>query len=111
MTGCRASPFNAENLLDEMFATGGKQRGKGATTVLLVDEMDLLLTRTQRVLYNLMEWPLRKGSRLAVIGIANTMDLPERFLPRICRCALYPVPPYPARPTSHAHSVMLRTNR
>lgn len=30
---------------------------------------------------------MRKGSRLAVIGIANTMDLPERFLPRIARCA------------------------
>lgn len=36
-----------------------------------------------QVLYNLFEWPMRKGSRLAVIGIANTMDLPERFLPRI----------------------------
>ena len=34
-----------------------------------------------------MEWPTRKGSRLAVIGIANTMDLPERFLPRIARWA------------------------
>ena len=86
MTGSRVSPANAESLLDEMFAARGKQRGRAATTVLLVDEMDLLLTRRQRVLYNLMEWPMRKGSRLAVIGIANTMDLPERFLPRICRC-------------------------
>ena len=40
-----------------------------------------------QVLYNLMEWPMRTGSRLAVIGIANTMDLPERFLPRIARYA------------------------
>ena len=36
-----------------------------------------------QVLYNLFEWPMRKGSRLAVIGVANTMDLPERLLPRI----------------------------
>ena len=36
-----------------------------------------------QVLYNLFEWPVRKGSRLAVIGVANTMDLPERLLPRI----------------------------
>lgn len=36
-----------------------------------------------QVLYNLFEWPMRKGSRLAIIGVANTMDLPERLLPRI----------------------------
>ena len=36
-----------------------------------------------QVLYNLCEWPGRKGSRLAVIGIANTLDLPERLMPRI----------------------------
>ncbi len=36
-----------------------------------------------QVLYNLCEWPSRKGSRLAVIGIANTLDLPERLMPRI----------------------------
>ena len=35
------------------------------------------------MLYNLCEWPSRKGSRLAVIGIANTLDLPERLMPRI----------------------------
>lgn len=31
----------------------------------------------------MFEWPMRKGSRLAVIGVANTMDLPQRLLPRI----------------------------
>ena len=36
-----------------------------------------------QVLYNLFEWPTRAGSRLAMIGVANTMDLPERLLPRI----------------------------
>lgn len=35
------------------------------------------------MLYNLFEWPGRKNSRLAVIGVANTMDLPERLLQRI----------------------------
>ena len=36
-----------------------------------------------QVLYNLFEWPTKPRSRLAVIGVANTMDLPERLLPRI----------------------------
>lgn len=40
----------------------------------------------QTVLYNLFDWPSRKGSCLSVIGIANTMDLPERLHPRIGRC-------------------------
>ncbi|KDD72589.1 hypothetical protein H632_c3154p0, partial [Helicosporidium sp. ATCC 50920] len=51
--------------------------------VLLVDELDLLINRSQAVLYNLFDWPARRGSRLSLIGIANTMDLPERLHPRI----------------------------
>ena len=41
-----------------------------------------------QVLYNLFEWPTRPGARLAVIGIANTLDLPERLLPRIACAAI-----------------------
>lgn len=37
-----------------------------------------------QVLYNLFEWPTRANSRLVVVGIANTMDLPERLLPKVC---------------------------
>jgi origin recognition complex subunit 1 len=33
--------------------------------------------------YNLFDWPARHDSNLIVIGIANTMDLPERLLPRV----------------------------
>lgn len=42
------------------------------------------------MLYNLFEWPGRKGSRLSVIGVANTMDLPERLHPRIGRQVVCP---------------------
>ena len=45
-----------------------------------------LAATAAQVLYNLFEWPTRPGARLAVIGIANTLDLPERLLPRIA-CA------------------------
>ncbi|KAJ1461059.1 P-loop containing nucleoside triphosphate hydrolase protein [Pelagophyceae sp. CCMP2097] len=67
-------------------------------TIVLLDELDFMVTRTQAVLYNLFEWPSRKRSRLAIIGpwrarhgagrrralgIANTMDLPERLVPKV----------------------------
>jgi Cdc6-like AAA superfamily ATPase len=42
-----------------------------------------LCNHRQSVLYNLLDWPTREHSRLVVIGIANTMDLPERLLPRV----------------------------
>ncbi len=51
--------------------------------VLLVDELDHLVTRKQTVLYNIFDWPTRPQSNLIVIGIANTMDLDERLLKRI----------------------------
>ncbi|EFN83643.1 Origin recognition complex subunit 1 [Harpegnathos saltator] len=49
-------------------------------TLLLVDELDLLCTKRQDVIYNLLDWPTRVSAQLVVITIANTMDLPERVL-------------------------------
>jgi len=48
-----------------------------------VDEIDHLLNRKQDVIYNLFDWPGRRHARLVVLGIANTMDLPERLIPRV----------------------------
>ncbi|KFK23920.1 hypothetical protein AALP_AAs52427U000100, partial [Arabis alpina] len=41
------------------------------------------VTRNQSVLYNILDWPTKPNSKLIVLGIANTMDLPEKLLPRI----------------------------
>ncbi len=49
-------------------------------SVMLVDELDQLVTSNQKVIYNLFDWPNRPSSSLIVIAIANTMDLPERAL-------------------------------
>lgn len=49
-------------------------------TLLLVDELDLLCTKRQDVVYNLLDWPTKASAKLVVITIANTMDLPERVL-------------------------------
>ena len=51
--------------------------------LLLVDELDALVTKKQTLLYNLFDWPSHPGSRLLIISIANTMDLPERLSAKI----------------------------
>ena len=48
--------------------------------MLLADELDLLWTRKQTVLYNLFDWPSRQHAKLVVLAVANTMDLPERVM-------------------------------
>lgn len=67
----------AFNLLDQRFTTRAPRR---ITTVLLVDELDILCNRRQDVVYNLLNWPTMSTAQLVVITIANTMDLPERLL-------------------------------
>lgn len=90
LSGQRQGPARALAALEELFSAGSASGGRAAAskrgmTLLVVDEIDVLMTRDQAVLYNLFEWPLRRGSRLAVMGIANTHDLDERVLPRIAR--------------------------
>jgi origin recognition complex subunit 1 len=48
--------------------------------VVLMDELDQLVTKNQAVMYNFFNWPTLRHSRLIVLAVANTMDLPERTL-------------------------------
>nr|XP_055198135.1 origin recognition complex subunit 1 isoform X4 [Nyctereutes procyonoides] len=77
LTGQKATANHAAKLLAKRFLT---QRSSQETTVLLVDELDLLWTQKQDVMYNLFDWPTHKEARLVVLTIANTMDLPERIM-------------------------------
>ncbi|XP_069794776.1 origin recognition complex subunit 1 isoform X2 [Narcine bancroftii] len=77
LTGQKATADHAAVLLEKRFGTPAPKR---ETTVLLVDELDLLWTRKQNVMYNLVDWPTRKQAKLVVLAIANTMDLPERIM-------------------------------
>ena len=54
-------------------------------TVLLLDEVDYLVTEKETVLYSFFDWPLRAlpGAKLIVIGIANTINLPDRLSPKL----------------------------
>ncbi|XP_024926245.1 origin of replication complex subunit 1-like isoform X2 [Ziziphus jujuba] len=84
LTGHRVSWKKALQLLNERFSEGNKFREEdNRPCILLIDELDLLVTRNQSVLYNILDWPTKPHSKLVIIGIANTMDLPEKLLPRI----------------------------
>ncbi|KAA0150953.1 hypothetical protein FNF29_04843 [Cafeteria roenbergensis] len=80
LTTRNAAPARAAQLLEARFSAPSAGR---RAVVLVVDELDCLVTRKQTVLYNLLDWPSRRHARLVVVGIANTMDLPERMLPRV----------------------------
>ncbi|KAH7405180.1 hypothetical protein KP509_15G059900 [Ceratopteris richardii] len=84
LTGQHVSWKKALQLLDERFSNPKpSKRTDMRPCILFIDELDLLVTRNQSVLYNVFDWPTRPHSRLFVIAIANTIDLPERLLPRI----------------------------
>ncbi|CAM8971527.1 unnamed protein product [Rhodiola kirilowii] len=83
LTGHRVSWKKALQRLNERFSEGfnSKKKDNKRPCILLIDELDLLVTRNQSVLYNILDWPTKPNSKLIVIGIANTMDLPEKLLP------------------------------
>ncbi|EGO53695.1 hypothetical protein NEUTE1DRAFT_93253 [Neurospora tetrasperma FGSC 2508] len=69
--------------------------------LVVLDEIDHILTLDPESLYSLLEWSLeKKNSRLALIGIANALDLTDRFLPRLksrnLKPELLPILPYTA---------------
>ncbi|QIX02014.1 hypothetical protein AMS68_007531 [Peltaster fructicola] len=77
LQGDRVSPSHALELLEQEFTTPSPRR---VPCVVLMDELDQLVTRNQGVMYNFFNWPQLRHSRLIVLAVANTMDLPERTL-------------------------------
>ncbi len=76
--------------LEVYFARKRKNRGttKRKVFVVLVDEIDYLVMKKQTVLYNLFDWPNRgfsekSSGQLIVLGISNTLNLPERLHARL----------------------------
>ncbi|KAH8156909.1 hypothetical protein CIB48_g11338 [Xylaria polymorpha] len=77
LRGQRVSPSQALDLLEREFSHPSPRR---VPCVVLMDELDQLVTKTQSVMYNFFNWPGLRHSRLIVLAVANTMDLPERTL-------------------------------
>lgn len=101
LTGINSTPENAQAKLDTIFNYQNQQqeieldnrrkssRG-GATlkkkvfngfTIIVIDELDLLYNdKRQTVFYSLFDWPTHAENKVILIGIANAMDLSERFI-------------------------------
>lgn len=77
LSGQRVSPSHALDLLEREFS---KPTPRSTPCVVLMDELDQLVTKNQSVMYNFFNWPGLRHSKLIVLAVANTMDLPERTL-------------------------------
>lgn len=79
--------------------TGSKSKDESKYLVIL-DEVDCLVDLDLSLLYALFEWSMAPSSRLILVGIANALDLTDRFLPRLksrnLKPELLPFMPYAA---------------
>lgn len=76
ISGLKVTASNAALLIESFFSKGTTER----PLVVLMDELDQIVTKKQNVMYNFFNWPTYANSKLIVIAVANTMDLPERML-------------------------------
>lgn len=73
----RLSTANIVSSLESEFRRKNRER---SPVVVLLDELDMMVTKEQKLMYNFFNWPSLPHSKLVVIAIANSMDLPERQL-------------------------------
>lgn len=90
-----------------------KKKSAGPIYIVTLDEIDHLLTLGLEILYKLFEWSLHRASRLILIGIANALDLTDRFLPRLkarnLKPRLLPFLPYTATQIASVITAKLQT--
>jgi len=100
---------SAETQLRRLFTN---KAGKTIYVVML-DEIDSLVDAQCEILYNIFEWAMHPSSSLALIGIANALDLTDRFLPRLkakgLKPQLLPFLPYTAQQIATIIANKLRT--
>lgn len=77
ISGFKVTAANAAILLENYFKDPTQKK---KPLIVLMDELDQIVTKKQNVMYNFFNWPTYEHSKLIVIAVANTMDLPERVL-------------------------------
>ena len=66
--------------LDAEYEQSGEKR---LPILLLLDEIETLMTKDQEVLYTVFEWSRLPTSKLVIVGIANMLDLAEKVHQKI----------------------------
>lgn len=85
----KCTPEVAARNLESYFAgESSSEEESERIIVVLLDEIDYLVTKQQTVLYNFFDWPSSAAEgcsnrRLVVIGISNTLNLRDRLHPRV----------------------------
>ena len=76
--------------LDTFFANRDSYTSKPMLTnptnphlLLILDEVDCLINQKQNLLYNIFNWTTYSKSKLIVISISNTIDLPNRLIGKV----------------------------
>ena len=82
-TDCNGMDLGGDRLATLKALFFPRTKAFGQVHVVVLDEIDHLLTLDLEILYTLFEWSLARNSRLILIGIANALDLTDRFLPRL----------------------------
>lgn len=105
------SEADAMATLQDAFCS--KNSASKTTYLVTLDEIDHILTMGLESLYRLFEWSLQKPSRLVLVGIANALDLTDRFLPRLkaknLKPELLPFLPYNAAQIKHIITTRLKS--
>jgi len=88
--GRNKNPQKTISLLDQFFKNRETHNfkpylkdPKNPHLVLVIDEIDCLLSKKQVLLYNIFNWTTYSYSKLIIISISNTLDLPEKLMPKI----------------------------
>lgn len=101
---------DATTMLQKMFVP---KRKSSSVYVVVLDEIDHILSLDLESLYKVFEWSLQKSSCLLLVGIANALDLTDRFLPRLksrnLKPELLPFLPYTAAQVKNIITKRLKT--
>ncbi|KAL8737473.1 MAG: hypothetical protein Q9181_001633 [Wetmoreana brouardii] len=109
----RSEPIELEPTTDLLSLIAPKKKSSGPMFLIVLDEIDHLLNLGLEILYDLFEMSLQRNSRLILVGIANALDLTDRFLPRLrarnLKPVLLPFLPYTAPQIASVITTKLRT--
>ncbi|MEN2499037.1 MAG: Origin recognition complex, subunit 1, partial [Marteilia pararefringens] len=78
LNGFTLSVDDSLNFLNRKF--GPDHIVKMKPTLLIIDEVDYLYTKSQDIFYSIFDWTNSHNSKLIVVTLSNMFDLPERMM-------------------------------